>query len=808
MRSVISLKAVTCAVFLALISFLFGCRAFEPEVIIINHPPETYIIAAPMGDSGGRFHYHLYWYGTDDDGRVVNYVWALTDSTIQDPETDDDEEDSNFNPAIDITDLQIGHWTSRTDTIIDFQINNGFTESRDMTFHIVAQDDRGDFDRTPARLHFISNALGRPFINFYASDVQDESTLIPTRGDGSRSITIGYGRPFQLSWDGGTPNDFGANEELLAMRDSVPPYDGLFGFKYRLPVDVICDQTVRDCWNPVRFDGTLGSEVSYYGDLSVLTFTNEDPAATDIFNRRLANGVHTLLVSTVDMAGVELQDDDQKLEFIINYDPDTRILREETAGEEPHLYEDDPFNPGQNRVYPYYYLFDQDGNHVSDTVFAEGDTLPNRSIVVFKAVGQDNPEDLRFPEISPELDTGYNVMFQGRFEGLGNYRGAETARFPINTEYSPLAQTIWEDHTRLQSLSADTLSFNVGPFNYLMSMRSSDEHERRDNTPDVFAFSGNFEPVVHAVEVGALTEEAPEYHNELAEATIDTLYLTFDLPGIPDDALTEHPDWEPLYDSQPGTAWVRVQSGLVLFEEPLNISDYIPVPGNYYEYELRFFGQDSEKEQLFIPAADATETPEGNPEERMMAWVYGITGEFDTSSLVRDGNGVDNEYYGDSTEEVVRAVTYEFENDISQYPSIDDNGVWHLKVKVFVPQILQFSGITGFYTDEESYIKSVFPQAPAEGLRLTTIQMGNTYVSVQGRDATTSDINDEHCRYVYYSDTRILDGHGDSCTEKYPGSEPNIVKYNDFARLSEVYNKQFVIKVRAGLDGSYYPSDE
>lgn len=802
MRSVISLKAVTIAVFVTLMSFLFGCRAFEPEVIIINHPPETYIIAAPMGDSGGRFHYHMYWYGTDDDGRVINYVWALTDSTIQDPDTDDDEEDANFNPAIDITDLLIGHWTTRTDTIIDFQINEGYSESRDMTFHIVAQDDRGDFDRTPARLHFISNALGQPNLRFYTSEIQSESTLIPTQSDGTRSVAFGYGKPFQISWNGNTSNDFGVDRTLLAERDTVGPVDGLFGFKYRLPTDVLCDPTINECWNPLRFDQSLGSEISYYGDVWLLSFANSIADTNDVFTRRLANGLHTLLVTTVDMAGVELQDNDQELVFSINYDPDTRILRNESAGEESHLYEDDPFNPGQNRVYPYYYLFDQDGRHISDTVFAEGETLPNRSIVVFKAVGRDDPDDMRFSEIAPGLDTGYNVMFQGRFEGLGNYRGAALARFPINTEYSSLAKTIWEDHTQLQSLSADTLSFNVGPFNYTFSMRSSDEHERRDSTPDVFQFSGNYEPEVYAVEVGPRTAKSPVFHNSVAEAVVDTIYLSNLTASAPDPTKVAHPEWKAIHDGQIGKAWVRAVSGLVFFEEPLNRSDYVPVDGLFYEYELSLFGQDMQKERLFVPAADATETPRGNPAERMMSWVYGITSEFDTATLIRDGDGADNEYFDNSGESALRAVSYAFTRGTAQYPAIDSNGVWHLKVRVFVPSVLQSAGISGY----QGYMNILFPNNPTEGLRLSTIQTGNTFVSIQGRDATQPAYNDAHCRYVYYAETRIQDGHGESCTARYSGAAANLTRYNDFAKTSDVYNKQFVIKVRAGSE--FYPAND
>jgi len=49
---------------------LFGCRAFEPETVIVNHAPETYITGAPQEGFGGQFHFHVFWTGTDRDGRV------------------------------------------------------------------------------------------------------------------------------------------------------------------------------------------------------------------------------------------------------------------------------------------------------------------------------------------------------------------------------------------------------------------------------------------------------------------------------------------------------------------------------------------------------------------------------------------------------------------------------------------------------------------------------------------------------------------------------------------------------------------
>ncbi len=159
LADMLSRRQTTVTLFLCLLvtAALFGCRAFEPEVVIVNRPPETYIIGAPAETAGGYFHFHVFWYGSDLDGAVERFVWALTDTSIQDDETDDDEEDERFDPADNISTLDIGTWTTRTDSVFDFQIGQGSNLSYEMTLHMVA-----DFDRTRARLRLISNALANP----------------------------------------------------------------------------------------------------------------------------------------------------------------------------------------------------------------------------------------------------------------------------------------------------------------------------------------------------------------------------------------------------------------------------------------------------------------------------------------------------------------------------------------------------------------------------------------------------------------------------------------------------------------------
>ena len=77
--NMLSRRQVSVTLFLGLlvIASLFGCRAFEPEIVIVNRPPETYIIGAPAETSGGYFQYHVFWYG-----------WRLISAAPSFPATD------------------------------------------------------------------------------------------------------------------------------------------------------------------------------------------------------------------------------------------------------------------------------------------------------------------------------------------------------------------------------------------------------------------------------------------------------------------------------------------------------------------------------------------------------------------------------------------------------------------------------------------------------------------------------------------------------------------------------------------------
>ena len=729
------------------LTVLFGCRAFTPEVVIVNRAPETFIVGAPAETSGGYYHFHVYWYGSDSDGAVTRFVWALTDTSVQDHNALGDEEDERFNPATNVTTLQIGHYTTRTDTVFDFQIDQGSTLAYEKTLHIVAMDDRGDFDRTPARLRFISNALGNPVIQFYRSFTPGAGPIFADYD------TVPYGYPFDLSWNGTTRNIRSYSPELLAERDTVPPIDGLFGYKFRL-LDNPCADAGGDCWQPREFDATTGDSVSYFCSQTQMHFYN-DGSGAEARRARLGSGVHRLLVNTIDMAGVEVPASKQALNYVVNYDPQTRLLRGQT----------DPWFPSDEKVYPYYRVFNPDGS-ITERTFAEHDTVPDKAYVVFKALGWDDARDLRVDPLQAD------VRFQGAFDAQGLY--GNTSLFTFATQFSdPHRTPEWERPLALGGGGADTVGFLVGPFEYTVTMRAVDEWDRRDGTPEKFTFVGDFKPRVQCVEV-LVGAETPAPDASCA-AGVDTIFArTASVTPVP-------PSWRQasLIDvtpDAPDLLWYNAKTGAVWLDRPTSTVEPDSMPGFFFEYRLALHGRENALEPWW---------PD-RPQDRIMSWNYQIVGQLDPLNAIQEGSGKD-----DIAFTTYRWAAYDPLVTPPQPIAIDDDGVWSLRIKFFVPELLMNAGETIYL----SFLKARYPNW-AEVYRLTTGQYGLTTVKVIANDASNCDANPGRSRYYYYTKLRVPQYHGLACSPDpaYAGVLGS-VRLADFMRSSGETTKQFVIKV-------------
>ena len=684
-------KTLGALVVLALV--LTGCRAFEPEAVIVNKAPETYIIGAPPEDGGGYYHFHVFWYGSDEDGRVERFVWALTDTTVQDPDTVDDEEDTRFNPALDATTLEIGHYTTRTDSVFNFTIDQGVNPSYDMTLHMVAIDDYGDFDRTPARLHFFSNTLGNPSLHFFRIDGADTVPLGMGEAD-----TVGFGHSYQVGWAGSSPNIRGYDPEGLALVDTVYPYDdGLFGYKWRIIGELggNCVPTLEDCWHPRKYNEATGDSFSFFGTATSLLFENNG-TGTSPFQKLLPSGEVQLEVNSIDIAGVEVADFMRPFSFVVNYDPETRMV----VGF-------DPEHPEDPEQYPYYIRLN-DPAQVHHP-FAEGDRIPDRTYVVVKALARD---DLRDSKLDPDFGVAFTGFLQGvrdNFFGGSFTFTSETSEINYDPAWPADGEAGWY---------GDTLGFLVEPrTTFTINMQAIDEHGRRDGSPATLSFDVGYPPCIQCIETlpksfstSAYGSDIPCYDGVSSHECFDgedVYHISRDGLG-PDDL------------EYKGKAFILVDkltgfTQTVLDTTDLTAANYA-INARMYRMEILLHGKDDELEQW------------SNPLYRSMSWRYQVDYDCDVYNQIKDGGGNDN----------INDPTWGLRSALDEGLEVDPaTGVWKISVDITIPADLVSNGPTYYKDIYLLYFVAGGDQALADDLfDKTTRQTGHGVIQAVMQDQT------------------------------------------------------------------------
>jgi hypothetical protein len=142
----------TAIVCLCLVVCSVGCRKALAPTTLGNLPPETWIVAAPqdtittLDDRGvpqrpqiGKIpvRFHVYWAGTDHDGAVAGYYWAVVETLAVSPDG------TAPVPALPGPKARDYHYTSATDSIFIFNAAVDASE-RQHTFYIYAVDKTRD----------------------------------------------------------------------------------------------------------------------------------------------------------------------------------------------------------------------------------------------------------------------------------------------------------------------------------------------------------------------------------------------------------------------------------------------------------------------------------------------------------------------------------------------------------------------------------------------------------------------------------------------------------------------------------------
>lgn len=630
-----------------------------------------------MEDGGGYYRFHVFWYGSDSDGRVESFVWALTDTSVQDEDTTDDEEDVRFNPALDASTLEIGSWTTKTDSIFNFTIDQGVSPSYDMTLHMVAMDDLGDFDRTPARLHFWSNTLGNPVIQFYR-DYGDSLVAVPQ----GQADTVGFGVPYKVHWEGVTPNIRGYSAEALALVDTVPDYrdmlgsggevpmgDGMLGFKYRILGDLggNCVPSITECWSPKKFNEATGDSYSVFvltdengvpmPAIQDLAFENRDPDENaGVFEKLLPSGAVNFEVNSVDVAGVEVATFLRPFTFLVNFDPETIIL----DGEADWAHPEDP------EIYPYYILLDGDPDE--HFPFKSGDRIPDRTYVVVKALARDDPRDSKLE--NSEFEIGISGFLQGTRD---NYFGGT---FSFNSESSELNTTPEWGAECESCWYADTLGFLTGPrTEFTINMQSVDVHGRKDGSPAKLSFDVGYPPCVQCVEILPKSFIPSDYDESLI-CVEDTLNIAAH-PCFGDTTVLRVNKDSDLADDE----LQFVQQAFILVDKSTYFTRVVldadqggdrnyEIAARLYRMEILLHGLDDPRERW------------ERKDRRMMGWSYQVDYECDPFNQIRDGGGNDD----------LKEATWGIDSNKPGLAIDPATGLWKISVDVAVPTDLMSLG--------------------------------------------------------------------------------------------------------------------
>jgi hypothetical protein len=269
-----------CLILSFLVMLLFtlqGCREEGLTRPDINSPPETILSVAPEFGEEAFHKYRVRWTGLDQDGIVTQYkVATIAEDELYGGRTS--EEDI----AEYLVDLP-WHITDATESLFVFRADR--PNSRKHSLYVVAIDNEGKEDPTPALTNFTAVDYALPVITIKIADNISPIPRIPgPKGDTLPAFNLlNPGQPIliRLSWEGYDPDG-----EIIEWR-------------YRLD---------------------SSSEIPLPADSTGVSFiyNNLDQAASDVWL-----GYHEFRLVAIDDANARSSRETAK--FVINYDPNTVV---------------------------------------------------------------------------------------------------------------------------------------------------------------------------------------------------------------------------------------------------------------------------------------------------------------------------------------------------------------------------------------------------------------------------------------------------------------------------------------------------
>ena len=285
-----------------------GCRKPLAPSSDSNAAPETWITAAPQDTITIRnnqglptgpatvgviaFRFHLYWAGSDHDGDVRGFYWAVTE-TVKTPGIETD-------PPVPAPKPSDYRYTSKTDSVFIFNVLEE-TRTRRHAFYLYAVDNEGKVDPTPAR--FVFDALDRfpPFAVFTHSYADGLFRNPRTPNAAPELLRFALTDTFQRG---------------RAPRDTVPSGSRLL-FRWR------GQETIAG--NPA---------VSFKYKLDESTYILAAPGVDSVVYgpERSGNSSQVFEVRAIDVAGASRADQPTTRFFVVNFNPDSWF-----AGPDPNV---------------------------------------------------------------------------------------------------------------------------------------------------------------------------------------------------------------------------------------------------------------------------------------------------------------------------------------------------------------------------------------------------------------------------------------------------------------------------------------
>jgi hypothetical protein len=305
-----------------------GCRKPLAPTVDTDLAPETWITAAPQDTLTTRnpetgtvepptpgsipFRYHLYWSGSDHDGQVVGFYWAVVETV-------------GSVAGLPIPPLpgpkpQDYHYTTKTDSFFIFNVLEE-TNNRQHAFYIYAVDDKGKPDPTPARVIF--NTL-----DLYPPIPVIEADCVPNPTTGSRATGLIFHA--NEAWDGAGPFPT-QRETTIALCDTfsrgtqpsdIVPMGSRVHIQWHSEIRVADNAAIA-----YKYKIGEGNEVEFVQVPASVTST--DYNTTD--QNRLGPGLKVFTLRAIDQAGAARTSPETTRRFFMNYTPDTWFAGPDTS---------------------------------------------------------------------------------------------------------------------------------------------------------------------------------------------------------------------------------------------------------------------------------------------------------------------------------------------------------------------------------------------------------------------------------------------------------------------------------------------